>query len=55
MTKFINGHADIVGGAIITKTEEHYKLLRGAMINMGCNMDPNQAFLARRGLKNPRN
>jgi methionine-gamma-lyase len=51
MTKFINGHADIVAGIIVTKTEEHYKLLRGLMINLGCNMDPHQAFLTRRGLK----
>ncbi len=51
MTKFINGHADIVGGIIVTKTEEDYKNLRSVMINMGPNMDPHQAWLARRGLK----
>jgi len=51
MTKFINGHADIVAGIVITKTEEDYKLLRPMMISLGCNMDPNQAFLTRRGLK----
>jgi methionine-gamma-lyase len=26
-------------------------LLRAMMVNLGCNMDPHQAFLARRGLK----
>ncbi len=51
MTKFINGHADVVAGMIVTKTEEQYKLLRGVMMNVGCNMDPHQAFLTRRGLK----
>jgi len=51
LTKSINGHADIVGGVIVTKTEEHYKKLRPMMITLGCCMDPNQAFLARRGLK----
>jgi len=51
MTKFINGHADIVAGIVITKTEELYKMLRGVMMNVGCNMDPHQAFLTRRGLK----
>jgi methionine-gamma-lyase len=51
MTKFINGHADVVAGMIVTKNEEHYKLLRPVMINMGCNMDPHQAYLVRRGLK----
>ncbi len=51
LTKFLNGHADIVGGVIVTKTEEHYKKIRPVMVNMGCNMDPHQAFLARRGMK----
>ncbi len=51
MTKFINGHADIVAGIIVTKTEEEFKKIRPIMINLGCNMDPNQAFLTRRGLK----
>lgn len=51
MTKFINGHADVVAGMIVTKTEADYKMLRGVMMNLGCNMDPHQAFLTRRGLK----
>jgi len=51
MTKFINGHADIVAGMVVTKTEADYKLLRGVMVNVGFNMDPHQAWLTRRGLK----
>jgi methionine-gamma-lyase len=51
MTKFLNGHADIVGGIVIAKNEADYKKLRSTMINLGCNMDPHQAFLTRRGLK----
>ncbi|MDZ7740626.1 MAG: aminotransferase class I/II-fold pyridoxal phosphate-dependent enzyme [Bacteroidota bacterium] len=51
MTKFINGHADIVAGMIVTRTEEHYKKIRPVMTNMGFNMDPTQAFMVRRGLK----
>jgi len=51
MTKFINGHADVVAGMVITKTEEDYKNLRNIMVNVGCNMDPHQAWLTRRGLK----
>ncbi|KAF0129625.1 MAG: hypothetical protein FD155_2217 [Bacteroidetes bacterium] len=51
MTKFINGHADIVAGMIVAKTKEHYDRLRPVMVNMGCNMDPHQAWLTRRGLK----
>ena len=51
MTKFINGHADIVAGIIITKTEELYKKIRPMMISLGCNMDPSQAFMVLRGVK----
>lgn len=51
MTKFINGHADVVGGMIVTKDAALYKRLRRAMINTGCNMDPHQAFLVLRGVK----
>jgi methionine-gamma-lyase len=51
MTKFINGHADVVAGMVVTKTKEDYQNLRGVMVNVGCNMDPHQAWLARRGLK----
>jgi len=51
MTKFINGHADIVAGMIVAKEEVMYKKLRSIMVNLGCNMDPHQAYLAIRGLK----
>lgn len=51
VTKFINGHADIVGGIIVTKTEELYKKVRPMMVNLGCNMDPHQAYLVLRGVK----
>jgi methionine-gamma-lyase len=51
LTKFINGHADIIGGMIVTKSETEYKKVRSMMVNLGCNMDPHQAFLTRRGLK----
>ncbi len=51
LTKFINGHADIVGGAIITKDKEIYKKIRKAMVYMGGNMDPHQAFMVIRGVK----
>lgn len=51
MTKFINGHADVVAGMLITRTEEHYKKLRYTLVNLGGNMDPHQAFMVHRGLK----
>ncbi len=51
ITKFINGHADVVGGLIVAKTEADHKLLYGVMTQMGPNMDPHQAYLVTRGLK----
>ena len=51
ITKFINGHADIVGGVIVTKGPELYKKIRHCMVYMGCNMDPTQAFMVIRGVK----
>ena len=51
ITKYINGHADVVGGVIVTKTKEVYDKLRPVMITLGCNMDPHQAYLVIRGLK----
>jgi len=51
MTKFINGHADVVAGMIITKEKMLYDKLRSMMIIMGCNIDPHQAYLVHRGVK----
>ena len=51
VTKFINGHADVVGGILVAKERDIYQRLRRVMINSGCNMDPHQAFLVLRGLK----
>ncbi len=51
VTKYINGHADIVGGVIIAKEEAMHKKIRAQMVYLGGNMDPHQAFLTHRGLK----
>ncbi len=51
LTKFINGHADIVGGIIVAKDENLYNTIRKAMTYMGGNMDPHQAFMVIRGVK----
>jgi methionine-gamma-lyase len=51
VTKFINGHADVVGGILVSKTEALDRRLRPLMINLGCNMDPHQAYLVLRGLR----
>ena len=51
VTKFINGHADVVGGIIVAKDPVVGKLLRTMMVTLGVNMDPHQAFLVSRGVK----
>ena len=51
VTKFINGHADVVGGILVAKTKAVHKQLRAMLVNLGANMDPHQAFLVSRGLK----
>ncbi len=51
VTKFINGHADVVGGILVAKAEEMCRSLRSMMISLGCNMDPHQAYLVLRGVK----
>jgi methionine-gamma-lyase len=51
VTKFINGHADVVGGVIAARDARVQAGLRQTMTLTGCCMDPHQAFLAHRGLK----
>jgi len=51
VTKFINGHADVVGGVLTSGDEKILQRLRQMMVLTGCNMDPHQAFLVHRGLK----
>jgi methionine-gamma-lyase len=51
LTKFINGHADVVGGMIVTTTEEQTKKLRSVLNYHGGCIDPHQAWLVHRGLK----
>lgn len=51
MTKFLNGHADIVAGMIVTADATLGAKLRSIMVTLGCNMDPHQAYMVIRGIK----
>jgi methionine-gamma-lyase len=51
MTKFINGHTDVVAGIIVAKTEETLARIRKVHYNLGGTMDPHQAWLVLRGVK----
>jgi|UniRef100_A0A7V3PSN9 methionine-gamma-lyase len=51
ITKFLNGHADVVGGIIVVKDETLYTKLRKALNHFGGVMPPFEAFLVLRGIK----
>lgn len=51
LTKYINGHSDVVGGAIATASEELHKRLRKTLNLFGGVMDPHQAWLVLRGAR----
>jgi methionine-gamma-lyase len=51
VTKFINGHADVVGGVMVFATEELMKRVKPALSFLGGTMDPHQAWLVLRGVK----
>jgi len=51
LTKFLNGHADVVGGIIVVKDEETYQHFRKTLNQLGGVIDPFNAFLVHRGLK----
>lgn len=51
LTKFLNGHADVVGGVVIVKDKETYKHFRKILNQVGGVIDPFNSFLVHRGLK----
>ncbi len=51
VTKFINGHADVVGGVLVFRSEELMKRVKPVLGFLGGTMDPHQAWLVLRGVK----
>ena len=51
LTKFINGHSDVVGGMIVVKNEQYYRMIRPVFTSFGGTMDPHQAWLILRGVR----
>jgi methionine-gamma-lyase len=49
-TKAINGHSDVVGGAIVVRNERLYREIKPTLNMFGGTMDPHQAWLILRGL-----
>lgn len=51
LTKFLNGHADVVGGMIVVKDQEMYGLMRKNLNHFGGVLPPMEAFLVHRGIR----
>jgi methionine-gamma-lyase len=51
VTKFLNGHTDVVGGVLVFRDETLMKRVRGVLHYLGGTMDPHQAWLVLRGVK----
>ena len=51
LTKFINGHSDIVAGMIVAGSTGLLERIRPVHMYIGACMDPHQAWLALRGMK----
>lgn len=51
MTKFLNGHADVVAGIVVVNTEELYIKMKKVLNQTGGVIDPFNSFLVHRGLK----
>jgi cystathionine gamma-synthase len=50
-TKYLSGHSDVVMGAIVTRDEELYSVLKGRRDLLGSIPGPFEAWLALRGLR----
>ena len=50
MSKYINGHSDIVGGVILSSKEDRLKM-RFNLFSTGPSMDPHACYMVLRGLK----
>lgn len=51
VTKYIAGHADTVGGAVVTSNDAHYERMKFHQNAAGAIMGPFDAFLTMRGVK----
>lgn len=51
MTKFLNGHSDVVAGILVTRDRTLADRLKTVLVQMGGTIDPHQAWLVLRGIK----
>jgi methionine-gamma-lyase len=51
MTKYLNGHTDVVAGMIVTANEKVHAEVETMLRSLGGTMDPHQAWLVLRGMR----
>ncbi|MFV0443085.1 MAG: trans-sulfuration enzyme family protein [Planctomycetaceae bacterium] len=51
MTKYLNGHSDVVGGCVVTRQEEHRERVSQVVNALGLACSPFDAWLVLRGVK----
>ena len=51
ITKYINGHTDVVGGVIVTGNAEEFERIKTVINATGGIMDPHQSWLVLRGMR----
>jgi len=51
LTKYLNGHSDVLGGMIVVKDAELYRRIKRVLTLFGATMDPHQAWLILRGVR----
>ena len=51
MTKFLNGHSDVVAGVIVSARRDLHEAIGAYLIALGGTMDPHQAWLVLRGMR----
>ena len=51
LTKSLNGHADVVGGVVVTRDEKQQKHFRKMLNHFGGVLPPMECFLVHRGIK----
>lgn len=51
VTKFLNGHSDVVGGIVVFRDEDLMARVRPVLHYLGGTMDPHQAWLVLRGTR----
>lgn len=50
-TKYLNGHSDVLGGAVVTNSDDLYEKLRFFQNTVGAVPGPQDCFLIQRGIK----